>query len=282
MEVLPLTFRNVNLHLEVKVSTIEERDSVVLEIEGQKIFGILHVPKTIQKPPCILLCHGLGGHKTGRYRIYVDLAEALVQRGIAAFRFDFRGSGDSEGEFAEMTLSGEVRDALKALEFLQTDPRIDNERIGVFGRSMGGAVAVITSGMIECVKSMALWAPMYSGDDWRHMWEQIESGSATQEQSEEMRRINGQVAGLGFYAEMFSMNIDQDLKKLTHIPLLLMHGESDEVIHHSHSERYMELRKHADAPTKLITLPHVDHDFTPPKDRKHAIEVTADWFMETL
>ena len=78
---------------------IEERQSVVLENEGQKIFGILHRPIHVDSCPAVLICHGLAGHKTGQYRIYVILAEKLSEAGIASFRIDFRGSGDSEGKF---------------------------------------------------------------------------------------------------------------------------------------------------------------------------------------
>lgn len=264
------------------MSEIEDREPVILSNQGQKIFGVLHLPKKVKKPPCILICHGLGGHKTGRYRIYVDLAEALIRRGIAAFRFDFRGSGDSEGEFSEVTLTGEVQDALKAFEYLKTEKRIDQERIGVFGRSMGGAVAVISSAQTQQTKSMALWAPMYNGDDWKHMWDMIESGQATEQQSIEMRRINGQVASMEFYAEMFKMRVDEALLKLSCVPLLLMHGINDEVIRHGHSEQYVVLRKHSEADTKFVTLPHADHDFTHAEERKYAIELTSDWFLETL
>lgn len=119
------------------MSITEERESIVLTNEGEKIFGVLHLPKGIDKPPCVLVLHGLGGHKTGRFRVYVDLAESLVKAGIAVLRFDFRGSGDSEGSFAEMTLNGEISDALVVLKFLHKDSRIDNQRIGIFGRSMG-------------------------------------------------------------------------------------------------------------------------------------------------
>lgn len=261
---------------------VEERDAIVLTNEGQKIFSILHLPTHVQNPACVMICHGLGGHKTGRYRIYVELAEALVQQGLAVFRFDFRGSGDSEGSFGEMTLTGEVSDAMVALKYLQTEQRIDKNRIGLFGRSLGGAIAVIVSAKFGNTKSLALWAPMFNGQDWLHLWERIQSGSVTKEESEEFRRINGQVAGLNFYSEMFSMRIDHELRELRDVPLLLMHGEQDEVISPHHSDSYLEERKHAAAKTEFVRLPHGDHDFTHAQERAFAIQKTAEWFKETL
>lgn len=262
--------------------TTEIRESVVLTNEGQKIFGILHLPAGVANPPCVLICHGLGGHKTGRYRVYVDLAEALVRENIAVFRFDFRGSGDSEGAFSEMTLTGEIEDALAALKYLQTEERIDRNRIGVFGRSLGGAVAVLSSARFGHVKCISLWAPFFNGDQWKEEWARVSQGHATEEESHELRRINGQVAGLHFYAEMFGMRIDQALKQLAHIPFLIMHGEKDELISIRHSELYVEERQESNAQTQFIRLPEADHDFSYTIERYYAIEKTAKWFEENL
>lgn len=260
----------------------ETREAVVLENNGQKIFGILHTPKGITRPPCVLVCHGLGGHKTGRYRVYVDLAEALVAAGIAVFRFDFRGSGDSEGSFGDMTLTGEVSDALVALKYLQGEKKIDNHRIGVFGRSLGGAVAVISSAKFGAAKSLALWSPIFDGEQWKHLWEKTQDGITSEHELLEYRRINGQVAGLPFYAELFGMNIKDELKSLEKIPLLLIHGLKDDMVYSTHSEAYMKEREGLKTSTKLIFMPHGDHDFTYSPERADAIDHTAAWFKQTL
>jgi alpha/beta superfamily hydrolase len=42
----------------------------------------------------------------------------LVEKGIATVRFDFRGSGDSEGEFSEMSPLTELRDAEEVYSFV--------------------------------------------------------------------------------------------------------------------------------------------------------------------
>ena len=262
--------------------TTEIRESVVLTNEGQKIFGILHLPVDVANPPCVLICHGLGGHKTGRYRVYVELAEALVRSNIAVFRFDFRGSGDSEGDFSEMTLTGEVGDALAALNYLQSEKRVDGSRIGVFGRSLGGAVAVLSSARFGAVRCVALWAPLFNGDQWKDEWARVSQGYASEHESHELRRINGQVAGLNFYSEMFGMRIDQALQKLNAIPFLIIHGEKDDLITIRHSELYVQERSESNQETQFIRLPEADHDFSFTVERYFAIEKTAKWFEEKL
>lgn len=260
----------------------EIRESVVLSNQGQKIFGILHLPDGVEKPPCILICHGLGGHKTGRYRVYVELAEALVKQNIAVLRFDFRGSGDSEGSFSEMTLKGEVSDALIALKYLEQEERIDNNRIAIFGRSLGGAVAVLSASTFGKIKCVALWAPIFNGDQWKSLWENAQRGLMTHHESSELRRINGQIAGLQFYTELFQMRVDLALHELKELPMLFIHGEKDELVTIQHSELYLEERRHSRDLTKFIRLPQADHDFTFSDERSFAIEETANWFKGEL
>lgn len=274
---LPLSFAND------KTSDMSEnRESVVLTNEGQKIFGILHLPGGVKNPPCVLICHGLGGHKTGRYRVYVELAEALVKENIAVFRFDFRGSGDSEGNFSDMTLKGEVSDALVALNYLKSESRIDTGRIGIFGRSLGGAVAILSAGLFGSIDCIALWAPLFNGEQWKHEWAKVMNGHATEEESNEMRRINGQIAGLPFYTEMFEMQIDLALKSLEHVPLLLIHGEKDTLININHSELYLKERHHLKEITEFIRLPNADHDFSYTEERALAIFETSKWFRRFI
>ena len=43
----------------------EDRQSVVIENDGQKIFGMLHRPLPIRKTPAVLMCHGFAGNKAG-------------------------------------------------------------------------------------------------------------------------------------------------------------------------------------------------------------------------
>jgi alpha-beta hydrolase superfamily lysophospholipase len=264
------------------MSELEERESVVLVSQGQKIFGILHLPRKKERSACVLICHGLAGHKTGRYRVYVDLAEKLLEAGIASFRFDFRGCGDSEGDFEEMTIKGEVADASIALSYLMQHPKIDPSRIGIFGRSLGAAVGVLTASASGGIASMALWGPFFDGEQWREQWKQLSSGQLTQAESEEWRRINGQVPGLLFYTEMFDMHIPENLSALERVPLLLIHGELDEVISISHSEKYLSEREKTDAETILIRIPGADHDFTNPTERADVVDQTVAFFKRTL
>jgi uncharacterized protein len=130
------------------------------EVAGQRLHGMLHLPQTGTAPhPCVILLHGFTGQALEPHRLFILMARLLAEYGIAAFRFDFRGSGNSEGTFDQMTPSREVEDAQAALRLLETRSDVlDRSRFGILGLSMGGMVAALTVG-VEEVKSLCLWAP---------------------------------------------------------------------------------------------------------------------------
>lgn len=260
----------------------ETRESVILESKGLKLFGILHLPVGVEKPPVVLICHGLAGHKMGKQRLYVSLATLLTQVGIAAFRIDFRGSGDSEGEFHEMTVTSCLEDTHIALDYLQSLDKIDSERIGIYGRSFGGSVAVMAASKFSHIKSVALWAPVFNADPWRELWAAVQSGKLDDEQKEKVMTINGQVPSMEFYAEFFNIDLVDDLDQLKDIPVLHIHGIKDELIQIEHADQYMRHRESASGKTKFVRLPEADHDFSIAEDQQTALNLTCDWFQETL
>lgn len=261
---------------------VEERDFVVLNNQDQKIFAVLHRPLISSPAPAVLICHGLAGDKTGRYRVYVNLSKQLSQMGIASLRVDFRGSGDSEGEFSDVTLSSEVSDALKGLEYLKQSPYIDSNRIGVFGRSFGGSVGLIAAKLYGDIKSLVTWAPLADGDQWRELWDRVHAPGVTDEQRTAVMRVNGQLPSRDFFHQLFNMHIGDEIKALDKLPLLHIHGEKDTVVTIDHAYKYKKFRQAAKGKSKFITLPESDHDFTDPAEQLLAIEETCRWFAETL
>jgi hydroxypyruvate isomerase len=63
--------------------------------------------------------------------IFVKLSRLLTRNKIIAARFDFWGSGESEGEFQEMNITQEVEDGMKIMDFLAGCPSVNREHLGV-------------------------------------------------------------------------------------------------------------------------------------------------------
>lgn len=261
---------------------IEEREPVVLYNQGQKIFGVLHRPIKNTKSPVVLMCHGLGGNKVGKGRLYVSLSEKLSALGIGTLRIDFRGSGDSEGEFSAMTIDSEVSDALAALDYLRSLPFVDTDRIAIFGRSFGGVVAVMAAKRFGSIKSIALWAPVFGCDQWKNEWLKAHSTPMGPEQRNSLLDIEGMRPGYSFFEQLFTLKLNDSLQDLAAIPLFHIHGEKDNIVDLSHAHKFKEARHKAIGKSKFKLLPLSDHDFSDYKERQSALEETAEWFAATL
>ncbi len=92
--------------------------------------------------PAAVVCHPhplMGG--TMHNAVVTAMARALVARGIAALRFNFRGTGGSQGRHAFGR--GEQDDVAGALDWLVARPGVDPWRISVAGYSFGAWVGVM-------------------------------------------------------------------------------------------------------------------------------------------
>lgn len=126
-----------------------------------RLNGVLHLPDNqTGHSRCVVMFHGFTGNKVESHFLFTKAARALQKRGLAVFRFDFMGSGDSEGNFEEMTLDTEIDDAKNAVDFILSQEKISQEKLGVIGFSMGAIAASFIAGYREDVKAVSLWAPL--------------------------------------------------------------------------------------------------------------------------
>lgn len=266
------------------MNKVEERTFIEFEIDGQKLFGVLHLPLNHKggKVPAVMMYHGLAGNKTGRYRMYVKLAKALSKVGIASFRVDFRGCGDSDGEFSEATVQAFLKDAQVSLQHLVERPEIDSSRIGLFGRSFGAAIALLSAENYPKVKSLALWAPLFNTNQWAEKWRFFNEKDTPQYVRDQMLNIDGQQGSKEFFTEFFALNLERPLQVLKNKPLLHIHGVKDTTIDLHHADLYQQFRNDAPALSKFIRLPEGDHDFAHREDQQLAIKETVEWFKNTL
>lgn len=99
--------------------------------------------------------------------VVLAICQALAQRSIAGFRFNFRGVGKSEGAFGEGT--AEQEDVNAALSLVSTTPDIDQKRIGLAGYSFGAGVALPVALQDERVNLLALVSPALTDSGWEQL-----------------------------------------------------------------------------------------------------------------
>ncbi|MEO0403811.1 MAG: alpha/beta fold hydrolase, partial [Bacteroidota bacterium] len=83
----------------------------------------------------VIFVHGIGGYKESFYTI----AKGLANEGISCITFDLRAHGQSEGEFCTYGAM-ETKDVRSIVSLAQTE--FPNQPIGIWGNSLGGAIAI--------------------------------------------------------------------------------------------------------------------------------------------
>ena len=105
---------------------------VEIPFENIKMAAYLRLPTNVVTPPCVILMGGLDTTKED----YLTVNNLCVERGLATLAFD--GPGQGETQF-EMLWRRDYERALTAvIDFVAKLPEIDQGRIGLIGRSMGG------------------------------------------------------------------------------------------------------------------------------------------------
>ncbi len=134
--------------------------------EGTRLAGDLFVPTGLKPGETragIVLCHGY----TGVRNLYLpDTAHALAEAGYVVLTFDYKGWGDSDGPKSRLSPHGRVADAQAALTFLGVQRMVDDQHLGLYGTSYGGATAVWTAAIDPRVKAVVSVVGVGNGRRW--------------------------------------------------------------------------------------------------------------------
>ena len=124
--------------------------------EGFKLAGDLYAPddlRPVERRAGIVLCHGYTGVKD----LYLpDNARVLVEAGYVVLAFDYKGWGESEGPRTRLAPYSRVADVRAALTFLGAQAMVDENRLGIYGTSYGGATVVWTGAVEHLAPSPSL------------------------------------------------------------------------------------------------------------------------------
>lgn len=132
-------------------------------VHDKKVTGLLSLPKSGTSPfPVIILMHGLGDHKNVDYIAYGN--ELFLKHGYAVLRIDLSNHGERKNGVYDFDLTGKYKywtrnvitqtvfDLRRAVDFIETRPDLDAERIGYYGISLGGITGTIFCGVDKRIK----------------------------------------------------------------------------------------------------------------------------------
>lgn len=259
--------------------------AVQFENEGQMLYGMIHLPDAEARHPCAVFLHDYTGNRVEDHCLFVKAARDLCEHGIACLRFDFRGSGESQGNFAEITADGEIADARKGIEFLGSVGQIDTGRLGLVGFGLGGLVATsVAAG--GGVKSLALWAPAALADflverggrvikdPYAWLPEKLKAAIRKSGRVD----VGGFMRGKPYFESLKHVDPLRDIAKFCG-PVLIVQGSEDEVTLPINSEY---LYDNVQGRRLLVVVDGADHSFSSAQWEEQVIETTRLWFAETL
>jgi alpha/beta superfamily hydrolase len=140
------------------------------KVAGITLSGTLTIPGDNAKHPAAILVHGQGPMNRDQSLLgmspFKTMAHDLAGRGIATLRYDKRGIGKSEGDFATTTLNDLASDVQAAHEWLTMRDEIYSNKIGLIGTSEGGIVAQIVAGESDQIAfCITLAGPVLAGTE---------------------------------------------------------------------------------------------------------------------
>lgn len=121
--------------------------------EGTPVVGIMGLPEDYKpgdKRAAVIFCHGFTAVKE---MFLLDNAARLRTEGYITLNFDYRYFGESRGEPRSRLIPlAQVTDIRSAITFMQQQPEVNPDRIGLYGTSFGCANVTYTAGIDERVK----------------------------------------------------------------------------------------------------------------------------------
>ena len=278
------------------------------ESDGARIYGTLTLPNPSEKSPACLFIGGsfpqtrdgnLDNLQTDWFptplperNLFRDEAKILSHLGIATFRYDKRGCGQSEGDFNTTSLFDLVADARMAWQWLRGLPEIDPERIGVLGQSEGAVIALMLAaqgphicfyiwqgGIYNNLEQILKWQAeaFFQGDRAKidnfkqnvplmyWTYKQIDDMFASTKRSENFFPIGDENWSKNLYLKNLKEHFDNPPSALVNkvkCPVLILHGEMDR--NTSPKEALLMQQALLKAGNKNVTahiFPGLDHSF---------------------
>lgn len=212
---------------QVEIKSIHNDTSYILR-------GLLE--KANNSKGLVIMLHGFTGHMNENGYLFKQIASSLKSHGYASLRFDFMGSGISDGEFKEMTFETEVNDAKAIIDYAKS-LKIGSELI-LLGFSMGGAVATrVANKYQKDLTKLILLSPAGNMDKIANRYF---NNPTVKHYDEENIDMGGYLMNIAFLKSFEKYDLYEGCEKFTK-PVLLIHGEKDLSVPLEYGKKYHEL-----------------------------------------
>ncbi len=226
--------------------------------DGKKVTGLAHIPvKPNQKYPVIVQFRGYVDQKTYESGIGTKRSsEVFAKNGFVTLAPDFLGYGGSASPSADVFESRfeTYTTAANLLASVSTLPQADAEKIGIWGHSNGGHIALTVLEITGKPYPTTLWAPVTKPFPYSILF-------YTDEYDDFGKMLRKHLAE-------FEADYDADLYSLhkyfdyIEAPLQLHQGNSDIEVPKMWSDEFAELFKNIGKPVTYYVYPGADHNLS--------------------
>ena len=238
--------------------------------DGQQMHYRLFKPKALEagkKYPVMVNVYG-GPHAqrvTNSWRSKNLYFQYMVQQGYIVFQLDNRGSYNRGKKFEDPIYKHlgeiEVQDQIKGVEFLRTLDFVDPERIGIYGHSYGGYMALMTIFKAgDYFKAGVSGAPV---TDWAlydtHYTERYLGHPQTNAKGYEQSAVFPYAEGLSG-------------------PLMIYHGMADDNVLFTHATKLFKQLQDNAQQFEMMTYPGSKHSLRGKKVQTHLHQTITDFF----
>ncbi len=243
---------------------------VLCSEDGQELHYRLTKPKVVADPvPLVVQVYGGPGVQRVRNDWPPLLLQLFAAKGFGLLELDNRGSSNRnrafEASIHQRLGDAEVRDQVRGAEFAAALPWVDERRIGVFGHSYGGYMALMCLARApELFQAGVAVAPVADWTLYDSCYTERYLGlPATNPEGYEASAVFPYLNGIKG-------------------KLLLMHGMSDDNVVFTHSMRLMEALQKRNKPFELMTYPGAKHAMQQKHVAIHRFNLIMDFFWRHL
>jgi len=203
------------------------------------------------------------------------ITKGLLAQGIAVFRFDFTGLGESEGDFSETNFTSNVQDILSAAAFMQQESYAANILVG---HSLGGTAVLKAAAYIESVQAVVTIASPASPSHVAEQFSEYKAIIAAQGAATVTLAGRDFMIRQQFIDDLESVSVKVNVSQLKK-PLLVMHAPLDEVVGIEHAVRIFKMAHH---PKSYISLDQANHLLSQASDAYYVGQLIAAWVKRYL
>ncbi len=290
-----------------------ERHHVTFWSNGVAIDGDLFRPKGLRddaRAPAVVLAHGWGGDKGTTERYGALLAERV---GVIALGFSFSTWGASGGQLqatgadaqaigrsgdaatTEVRAVRELVDPLNwlqdyraAIDYLEGEPNVDVGRIGAWGTSFGGGIAMHTAANDPRITALCVQvAAVYQPPDGMRSRARNQAIAIARGLEDPVPQGGGAPAsnldGTPHFARMAQYDVMAEVDKLR-VPTLMIDAGDEAMfdIARNSGRVYEILRDAGAAPVRYEIIPGIDHYGIYFNGFEHGSALACEWFAEHL